>query len=179
MKQILAISGSLRAHSTNSKIIHYLAELPDVNLRFNSYQELSALPAFNPDLDVEGIEPPVEVSDFRKRIRESDGVLICSPEYVFGVPGALKNALDWTVSSGDFNAKPAALITASSLGEKAHESLLLILKTLEAIIEPPSALLISHARTKLDPDGKVSDFQTIEALKSVVDSLTKTMNKNG
>ena len=178
MKQILAISGSLRAQSTNSKIIRYLAELPRTELRFNIYQGLSALPAFNPDLDTEGIEPPAEVSAFRKLIRESDGVLICSPEYVFSVPGALKNALDWTVSTGAFIKKPTVLITASGLGEKAHESLLLTLKTLEAIIVPSSALLISHARTKLDADGKVSDVETVEALKLVNESLAKTIDEN-
>lgn len=178
MKRIFAISGSLRAQSTNSKIIQYLADLSGELFRLNIYQDLSRLPAFNPDLDAEGSEPPAEVSDFRKKIRESDGVLICTPEYVFGVPGALKNAIDWTVSSGEFIKKPTVLITASGLGEKAHESLLLTLKTLEAIIEPRSALLISHARTKLDADGEVSDVETIEALKFVVDSLAKTIDQN-
>jgi NAD(P)H-dependent FMN reductase len=58
------------------------------------YQGLSAVPAFNPDLDTDGAVPPAEVADLRKRIKESDGVLICTPEYVFAVPGALKNAID-------------------------------------------------------------------------------------
>ncbi len=88
------------------------------------------MPHFNPDLDTE--EPPGTVKDLRRRLKESDGVLICTPEYVFGVPGALKNAIDWAVSSGEFSDKPTALITASLGGEKAHESLFLTLQTVEA-----------------------------------------------
>ena len=120
MKRIFAISGSLRAQSTNSKIIQYLADLSGELFRLNIYQDLSRLPAFNPDLDAEGSEPPAEVSDFRKKIRESDGVLICTPEYVFGVPGALKNAIDWASRKSEdyaqievFKGKCAAIMTAS------------------------------------------------------------------
>ena len=67
---------------------------------------------------------------FRKSIEEADAVLICTPEYVFSLPGILKNALEWTVSTTVFSDKPTALLTASSSGEKAHESLLLVMKTL-------------------------------------------------
>ncbi|MEP6923759.1 MAG: NAD(P)H-dependent oxidoreductase, partial [Pyrinomonadaceae bacterium] len=100
-------------------------------------------------------------------------------EYVFSVPGALKNAIEWTVSSGEFMNKPTALITASGLGEKAHESLLLILKTLEANIGENAALLISHARTKLNTEGIVSDAATVEALKLLIESFTQTINEYG
>ncbi len=103
--------------------------------------------------------------------------MICTPEYVFAVPGALKNAIDWTVSSGEFMNKPTALITASSLGEKAHESLLLTLKTLEAKIGENSALLISHARTKLNAEGEICDAATVEALNSLIKSFAQTLNE--
>lgn len=94
MNNILAISGSLRAESTNLKIIEYIAKLAADRLKISVYQDLSKLPAFNPDLDGEGTNPPPEVADFRQRIKEADGILICTPEYVFAVPGALKNAID-------------------------------------------------------------------------------------
>ena len=93
MKNILAISGSLRAASTNLKIIENIAALSADSLQISVYQGLSALPQFNPDLDTD--EPPEAVKDLRCRIKEADGVLICTPEYIFGVPGALKNAIDW------------------------------------------------------------------------------------
>ena len=178
MKNILAISGSLRVESTNLKIIRYVEILSAERLSFSLYQGFSTLPAFNPDLDTEGTSPPAQVADLRRRIKEADGVLICTPEYVFAVPGALKNAIDWTVSSGAFMSKPTALITASGLGEKAHESLLLTLKTLEAKIGENSALLISYARTKVNSEGVVSDDVTVEALKVLIEDFTQTIEKN-
>jgi NAD(P)H-dependent FMN reductase len=176
MKNVLAISGSLRAESINLKIIEYVSKLASISLKISVFQNFSQLPAFNPDLDTEGVSQPVEVVDFRRQIKEADGVLICSPEYVFAVPGALKNAIDWTVSSGEFMHKPVALITASGLGEKAHDSLLLTLRTLEAKIGENSALLISHARSKVNSEGVVSDAATIEALMKLVESFIETIN---
>ena len=177
MKNILAISGSLRAASTNLKIIENVAKLAADRLKISICQNLSKLSAFNPDLDGEGVNPPPEIAHLRRQINEADGVLICTPEYVFAVPGALKNAIDWTVSSGAFMNKPTALITASGLGEKAHESLLLTLRTLEAKIGENSALLISHARTKVNSEGVISDEATIEALKLLIESFFRTIDE--
>ena len=175
MKNVLAISGSLRAASTNLKIIENVAALAADSLKISVYQGLSALPQFNPDLDTN--EPPETVKDLRRRIKESDGVLICTPEYVFGVPGALKNAIDWTVSSGEFSGKPTALITASLGGEKAHESLLLTLKTVEAKIGENCALLIQYARTKVNAEGEIRNAATVEALKLLIKSFAQTLSK--
>jgi NAD(P)H-dependent FMN reductase len=176
MKNILAICGSLRAKSTNLSIIENVAAMSAESLNISLYQDLSALPAFNPDLDTEDSVPPAAVADLRKRINESDGVLICTPEYVFAVPGALKNAIDWTVSSAAFVNKPTALITASGLGEKAHESLLLTLQTLEAKIGEKAALHIPYARTKINAEGIVSDAATVEALKNLIESFIETVD---
>lgn len=174
MKNILAISGSLRAKSANLTILENIKEIFSNRINVEIYDGLATLPHLNPDLDIE--TPPAEVADFRRKIKESDGVLICTPEYVFSVPGALKNALEWTVSTADFHEKPTALITASSLGEKAHESLLLILKTIDAKIGENAALLISHAQTKLK-DGKISDAETIEKLNLLIESFLHTIER--
>ena len=112
MKNILAISGSLRAKSTNMTILEIIAAKFGDKISLTIYDGLADLPHFNPDLDTEQLNE--SVADLRRRIRQSNGVLICSPEYVFSVPAALKNALEWTVSSADFHNKPTALITASS-----------------------------------------------------------------
>ncbi|MEP6924558.1 MAG: NADPH-dependent FMN reductase [Pyrinomonadaceae bacterium] len=79
MKKILAISGSLRAESTNLKIIENVAKLAADSLEISVYQGLPALPAFNPDLDAEAIAEPAEVADLRKQISEADGIIICTP----------------------------------------------------------------------------------------------------
>lgn len=174
MTNILAISGSLRAKSTNLTIIENIAEMFGDKINVSIYDGLSTLPHFNPDTDTE--EMPDAVANLRQQIKQSDGVLICSPEYVFSVPAALKNALEWTVSSADFYNKPTALITASSLGEKAHESLSLILTTIDAKIGENSALLISGAQTKIK-DGKISDAETVERLNLLIESFLHTIER--
>ena len=175
MKNILAISGSLRAKSTNLTIIENIAEMFAGRIKVTIYDRLARLPHFNPDL--EAAEPVEEVVELRRRIREADGVLICTPEYVFSIPGALKNALEWTVGTSDFAGKPTALITASSLGEKTHESLFLVLKTIEARITENTALLISGARTKLNSAGKPADAATTDAINSLIESFLQAIDK--
>ena len=85
------------------------------------YSGLGDLPHFNPDLD--GDTPPPSVATFRARLQHADGVLISSPEYAHGVPGVLKNALDWVVASGEFMGKPVALLNASPNSTHAQASL--------------------------------------------------------
>ena len=103
----------------------------------------------------------------------ADGVIICTPEYAFGVPGSLKNALDWTVGSGSFEGKPLALITASTGGQYAHGALQLILKNaLGAHLSDDTSLLISFIRTKLDSTGAITDTATKEKLTGCFETLT-------
>lgn len=174
MKNVLAMAGSLREKSTSLTILENIAEQFGDKINLSIYDNLAGLPHFNPDLDTD--EPPKSVADLRKRIKDSDGVLICTPEYVFSVPAALKNALEWTVSSADFHEKPAALITASSLGEKAHESLSLILKTIDAKIGERAALLISGAQTKIR-NGKIVDAETVAHLNLLIESFLNTIER--
>jgi len=78
------------------------------------YDGIGNLPHFNPELDKEPAhkEPvPPAVSDFRSQLNSSAGVVISTPEYANGIPGALKNALDWLVASGELYEKPIALFT--------------------------------------------------------------------
>jgi len=175
MKNILAISGSLRAKSTNLTIIENIAEMFRERLKVTIYEGLANLPHFNPDLEASA--PIEEVADFRRRVREADGVLICTPEYVFSIPGALKNALEWTVGTSDFAGVPVALITASSLGEKTHESLFLVLKTIEARLTENTALLISGARTKVNSEGRLADAPTVEAINSLIESFLRLIDE--
>ena len=173
-KKIIAISGSTRQNSTNQSLINAIVELYYEELDIETFNGLSEIPHFNPDLDTEN--PPVTVSDFRRQLNQSDGVLICTPEYAMGVPGTLKNAIDWTVSSMEFSHKPVALITASSAGQNAHLSLLETLKIIEADIPESSQLLISFVKTKVG-DNKIIDAATLQQVKNVIDSLKFTVDK--
>jgi chromate reductase len=92
---ILAISGSLRAASSNTAVLQAMAALAPADVTIAMYDRLADLPYFNPDLDREGDTPPASVGDLRAQIGRAEGIVICSPEYAHGVPGVLKNALDW------------------------------------------------------------------------------------
>ena len=139
------------------------------------FSDLALLPHFNPDMDKEGSVPEM-VEEFRSKIHQSDGVLICTPEYVFSLPGSLKNAIEWTVSTTVFSDKPVAVITASSSGIKAHESLLLIMETIVAKLSSKSQLLISGVRAKLSKDGQITDEETLIKIKELVADFEKMMH---
>lgn len=171
---ILAISGSTRTRSTNQILIDIIADLFSGEMNVLRFDGLSALPHFNPDLDNE--DPPREVTVFRDQLRAADGILICTPEYAMGVPGSLKNALDWTVSSMDFSGKPVALITASSMGEQAHQSLIRTLLVIESVMPEASRLLIPFVKTKI-MEGKIVDAAALQQVKDVVGSLFDTIER--
>jgi chromate reductase, NAD(P)H dehydrogenase (quinone) len=175
--RILAISGSLRASSTNTKLVRAMAALAPADMHITIYEGLGELPHFSPDLD--GDNSPAPVIDLRAQLQAADGVLICTPEYAFGVPGSLKNALDWTVSTGDFSGKPVAAVSASPLwggGDKAHASLLLTLAALGASVPKQAKLTIPHINKKLNTNGEISDPATVQALKAVLDALAQAVN---
>jgi len=169
MKKILAICGSTRKHSVNSHILHHIAKQYADNAVFTMYEAIDQLPHFNPDLDTDPL--PGTVIHFRQLIEEADGVLICTPEYVFSLPGSFKNAIEWTVSTTLFTNKPAALITASSSGQKAREALNLVMKTVGVQLGEKGSLLISAPKTKLTIDGHVTDTATAAAITELMDDF--------
>lgn len=156
---ILGINGSIRSNSSSHVVMNEVIKNLSGNAKVTLFERLADIPAFD------GSETdPEPVADFKRQIMEADAIVICTPEYAFGVPGALKNAIDWTVGSGDFMDKPVALITASSQGEKSHEALQNILTAIAARIDPTTTLLISSIRAKVK-EGTVSDRSTSDSLK--------------
>jgi len=169
MKNIFAISGSLREGSSNHNILRLLGKIIPSDINYTIYEGLRDIPAFDPGIDDD--MPPPAVSDLRKQLSQDDGIIICTPEYAFGVPGALKNALDWTVSSGSFSGKPTALITASTGGKNAHEAMIKILGAIDAKLTPETTLLIQFVRSKMDGEGKVTDPDTDQNLRALFDAF--------
>lgn len=143
-RRVLAISGSLRRASSNTALIEALAELAPAGATIEVYRELHDLPPFDPDLDPETLAP---VRRFRAALTSCDALVICSPEYAHGVPGALKNALDWVVGTGELIDKPVALINASGRATHAHASLREILTTM-------SCRVIDDASPVVQLDGR-------------------------
>jgi chromate reductase len=173
-KKILAISGSTRTGSVNEAILKFIAKEYSEVLEVDIFKSIAALPHFNPDINDE--DTPGIVRKFRESIAQSDGVIICTPEYVFSLPGALKNAIEWTVSTTVFSGKPVAFIVASGLGEKAYESLLLIMNTIEAKIGAHASILLKGARSKFNDQGQLSDESTLKDIEKLVDSFLETID---
>ncbi len=123
---------------------------------------LKSLPHFDPELSTSN--PPAEIAAFRQKIEDADGILICTPEYVFSLPAGLKNALEWCVATTVFAGKPAGLITASAQGEKGQEALQLVLKTLGAYFIPETTLLVQGVKSKVNGTGEITDPALKEAL---------------
>lgn len=163
--KIVAISGSLRAASSNTALVRAALASPPPGVETMLYDGLASLPHFSPELD--GDAAPASVWNFRAQIASADGVLICTPEYAYGIPGSLKNALDWLVTSGELWRKPVAVLSASPSalgGEKAHAALSLTLSALEAEIAIGASLQIPFVTTKLNAEKEVADAATRTAL---------------
>jgi len=171
-KKILAISGSTRQKSTNLNLLNAIATLFSNQIALTIFEGIATLPHFNPDDTDKEI---AEVMHFRQQLRNADGVIICTPEYAHGVPGSLKNAIDWTVSTNEFSHKPTALITASTDGRAGHAALLEILKTIEAENIDQLQLLIQFARTKVDANNVISDEVTLAAIKGLIATLINSI----
>ncbi|HTO96775.1 MAG TPA: NADPH-dependent FMN reductase [Myxococcales bacterium] len=166
--RILAISGSLRAHSSNTALLQAVSRIAPAGMDLVLFQGLRELPHFDPDLDAEGLMPPPAVARLREQVSAADGLIICSPEYAHGVPGALKNALDWLVSDPDFVGKPVLLWNASAAGgEYAQSSLLETLRTMSARVLEEACLQEPFLKKKLVPGGQLPE----EAARAVRSSL--------
>lgn len=159
----MAIIGSASEHSANLKLVEKIAASTKNEFELNIYQDLKTLPHFDPELSVDNT--PESIVHFRKLIEEADGLIICTPEYVFSIPSGLKNAMEWCVSTTLFTDKACGLITASASGVKGHEELQLIMKTLMAKFSPETTLLIQGVKGKFDEEDHISDQQTQQQLK--------------
>lgn len=172
---ILAISGSTKKLSTANILLKQIKERYPNKINLNIYTDLDQLPHFNPDIENEQL--PEKVSTLRQLIVESDGVLFCTPEYVFSIPGSLKNVIEWNVATTNFSNKPVAMIIAAASGKKAFESLALILQTIEAHLPNTSTLLIQGAKGKISTNNHITDAQLLNEIDVVIHSLIDCINK--
>jgi len=153
--QVFAISGSLRAASSNTILLNAAAALAPDDVEVIVYRGLGDLPHFNPDLDKE--PAPLPVMQFRAQLQKSSGVIISSPEYAHGVPGVLKNGLDWLVASGELYEKPVALFSASPRATYAQASLRETLTVMMARLITQVSITVPLLGKTLDESGVVSD----------------------
>lgn len=173
MKKIFAISGSTKTSSTNGLYISAISQLLGKDFEVSIFPTIADIPHFNPDLD--SVDPPQIVYELRKSIQLADGVIISTPEYAMGLPGSLKNLLDWTVSSSSLSGKPVLVLVASTQGEKAYQSIIDTLTVIEARISP---LLIPFAKAKITSEAVIIHNETLESLRSLVRSFVASI-ENG
>jgi len=173
--EILAISGSLRRSSSNTTLLRAAALLAPEGVDIILYEGLGDLPAFNPD--IEETDLPA-VRDFQARLKSASAVLISSPEYAHGVPGSLKNALDWVVGSGELVDKPVALLNASPYSKFAVVSLNETLTVMSAKLISDASVTLSLAGKKLDESGIAEHPEIAPQLKSALATLVSASLSN-
>jgi NAD(P)H-dependent FMN reductase len=175
-KKILAIIGSASSHSTNLKLVEKIERSTANEFDFTIFNDLKKLPHFDPELSAD--HPPLPIIAFRQAIEKADGIIICTPEYVFSIPSGLKNAIEWCIATTLFSDKPCGLITASASGQKGHEELQLIMKTAMAKFTNETSLLIQGVKGKFDEQGNITDTATAEHLTSFIHAFTALINQS-
>ena len=144
-------------------------------LDFEIIEDLTHFPHFRTELTDKNV--PNKIADFRNKILDADGIIICTPEYVFSIPRGLKNILEWCVSTTVFSDKPVGLITASASGEKGHEELKLIMKTVQTKFTDETTLLIQGIKGKINSSGEIVDDYTKNELEKLVQSFIELIEK--
>lgn len=170
--KILAISGSGRAKSTNTAMLHAVADIARPVHTITVFSGIADLPVFSPDLEAEPL--PANIQNFMDLIRESDCLIISSPEYVRAIPGGLKNAIDWLVSRDEIVNKPIALMHASHRGDNMLEQLRLVLATVSAQFSQD--LFLKFELMKLSPE-EISDYMKAGSPRTDVIGFLQSLTK--
>lgn len=171
--RFLAVSGSLRATSSNSALLRALPYLTDARVRFTFSAPLDRLPYFNPDIEEAAL--PASVADWRAEIREHAALVFCSPEYAHGVPGVLKNALDWLVGGVEIVGKPIAVLNTSLPSTTAHASLVEILTVMGGRVIPGASVGIVLRGMKLSAQGFAAHPALSSLLRDAMETLTSAV----
>jgi chromate reductase, NAD(P)H dehydrogenase (quinone) len=171
--RVLAISGSLRAQSHNTRLLREAARLAPESVELDLYEELKAVPPFDED-DEE--RPAAAVERLRSAVAAADAVLFATPEYNSSVPGHLKNAVDWLSRPAATNVlrnKPVAVVGASTgmFGAVwAQAELRKVLAATGARVVAQE-LPVAHAHQRFDADGRLADAELRARLEDVLGEL--------
>ena len=129
--RILAVCGSLQDKSRNRVLLDAAVALAPPGVVVVSFDGVRELPHFNPDVDA--IETPASVQRWRQALADCDAVLIASPEYGYSLPGALKNAIDWVIGSGELEGKVVGITAAVPGPGRGRRGLKALADTLAAV----------------------------------------------
>ena len=174
--KILALSGSSRAGSYNTTLLHTAARIVPKGVDLDIYSGLEKLPFYSDELDGELLHP--EAGRLRAAVAAADGVLLAVPEYNYSLTALLKNALDWASRPAGrhvFLGKPTAIIGASSsiLGTvRAQLHTRDVLHALQADVVPRPEVLVTQAAHKI-ANGQLSDETARALLAEVLENLVR------
>jgi chromate reductase, NAD(P)H dehydrogenase (quinone) len=166
--RVLGIVGSLRTASYNGALLRAAVELAPPQLAIEPFSGLAEFPLFNQDIEDRG--DPAPIAALRAALRDADALLIASPEYNYGVPGVLKNAIDWIsrpAGRSPFPGKPAAIMGASqgpSGTMRMQPQLRVTLQAVGMAAMPKPDVAVSFCKDKFDPEGRLIDVKTREHL---------------
>jgi NAD(P)H-dependent FMN reductase len=135
------------------------------------YERMGDLPHFNPDLDGEGEDVPHEVGLLREMVERADALVISTPEYAHGLPGAFKNALDWLVSFPAFAGKPTVILQAARGSTWALDSLREILRTMSAKLIGDASISLPLGTNQMDEAAILARADLRELLARSVEAL--------
>ena len=168
---ILALSGSLRAGSANVRLLEAVKLLAPAGASVTIRGPLDDLPHFNPDIEEAGL-PPVAAA-LRAAVGSCDALLISSPEYAHGVPGVMKNALDWLVGGMEMTDKPVALLNATPPGEYAQASLMETLRVMGGHFVEAASIEVPLRGSKITADEIAADPVTAKKIRHMLDVLAR------
>lgn len=172
--RVLGFAGSLRRDSFNRRLLRAASELAPTGMKVQIF-DLRAIPLYNFDVEQSG-DPP-SVTAFKDAIRNADALLVATPEYQHGVPGVLKNALDWASRPPGMSAlqgKPVAIMGASpgfTGTARAQSQLRESFGFSESYVVLQPEVLVGRAHEKFDAEGRLSDLKTMEAIRRLLDRL--------
>ena len=173
--KVFGLAGSLRQGSFNRALLHAAGEVAPKGVEIRIFERLAEIPLFN--ADVEGAGDPEPVVALKSAIREADALLIATPEYNYGIPGVLKNAIDWASRPPDasvLKGKPAAIMgatpgmTGTARAQLALRQAFVFTETY-AVLDPE--VLVARAHQKIGSDGRLKDAATRDFIRQLLDSL--------
>jgi chromate reductase, NAD(P)H dehydrogenase (quinone) len=174
--QFLGISGSLRKGSYNTSLLHAALQLLPEDVSMETF-DIGELPLYNADLDTPAAaQRPAGVQQFRDQVAKADGLVICSPEYNYGIPGGLKNAIDWASRGKDspLIKKPVAIMGATiSLWGTVRMQLdfhhIFLYLDMRPVYKPE--VLIAQAQNKFNDKGELTDTTSLDLIKKKLEAL--------
>ncbi|HET9315477.1 MAG TPA: NAD(P)H-dependent oxidoreductase [Vicinamibacteria bacterium] len=172
---VLGFAGSLRKGSFNRMLLRSAVELAPPGMTIDTF-ELDLIPLYNGDVEAQGNPEPV--AEWKEAIHRADAILVVTPEYNYGVPGVLKNAIDWASrppGKSVLNGKPAALMGAStgafgSVRAQLQLRQAFVFTQTHAVLVPE--VLVAKAHEKFDAEGRLTDEPTRKFVRQLLEALS-------